>query len=53
MYCRIVVIDNLFNASKGNKEAKNSMSEAAHLSGKAINITKTTADSNIDKNSLD
>ncbi|MBC8302899.1 MAG: phosphonoacetaldehyde reductase [Pelagibacterales bacterium] len=38
-----LIIDNLFNASKGNKEAKNSMSEAAHLSGKAINITKTTA----------
>lgn len=38
-----IAIQNLKNAYQGDKEAKNKMLKAAHLSGKAINISKTTA----------
>ncbi len=38
-----LTIKNLVNASDGNKSSRIAMTKAAHLAGKAINITKTTA----------
>ena len=38
-----VIKDNIAAAVKGDKKARDAMSLAAHLSGKAINISKTTA----------
>jgi len=38
-----VVLENLVKAYNGDKEAKNELSKASYLSGKAINISKTTA----------
>ena len=38
-----LTIKNLANAVNGNKSSRIAMSKAAHLAGKAINISKTTA----------
>ncbi|MBS83216.1 MAG: alcohol dehydrogenase [Gammaproteobacteria bacterium] len=38
-----LILKNIENAVKGIKEARNEMALAAHFSGKAINISKTTA----------
>lgn len=38
-----IIWTHLFEAINGNLQAKDNILEAAHLSGKAINITKTTA----------
>lgn len=38
-----LVLAYLSDAVKGDKQARNAMSRAAHLAGKAINISKTTA----------
>ncbi|MBH44267.1 MAG: alcohol dehydrogenase [Gammaproteobacteria bacterium] len=39
----LLIIKNIINAVSGSEEAKNEMALAAHYSGKAINISKTTA----------
>lgn len=38
-----LALENIVRAVEGDKEARNAMSEAAHLAGKAINVSKTTA----------